>query len=78
MSQRQESATQPATREQIEARAYTIWENEGKPHGRDVAHWCQAKQEVLANQKGGSASIESTSAPATPEPEAAHPTRHAA
>jgi len=28
------------------ARAYTIWETEGRPHGRDVLHWEQAEAEV--------------------------------
>ena len=33
---------------QIEERAYAIWENEGKPHGRDVEHWLRAKAETEA------------------------------
>ena len=33
---------------QIEERAYAIWENEGKPHGRDVEHWLRAKAEAEA------------------------------
>ena len=27
-------------------RAYEIWENEGRPHGRDKAHWFLAEAEV--------------------------------
>jgi len=27
-------------------RAYEIWENEGRPHGRDLEHWLSAEQQV--------------------------------
>ena len=27
-------------------RAYEIWEHEGRPHGRDKAHWFLAEAEV--------------------------------
>lgn len=29
----------------ISKRAYTLWESEGHPHGRDAEHWAQAKKE---------------------------------
>jgi hypothetical protein len=32
--------------EQIRARAYQIWESEGRPHGRAEIHWLQAESEV--------------------------------
>jgi hypothetical protein len=32
--------------EKIKSRAYAIWEREGRPHGRDRAHWAQAAREV--------------------------------
>ncbi len=32
-------------------RAYEIWENEGRPHGRDKAHWFLAEAE-LSNSAG--------------------------
>jgi len=39
------------TSELIAARAYILWEKQGKPHGHDVAHWLlaesQLKQEIL-------------------------------
>ncbi|KQO75848.1 DUF2934 domain-containing protein [Rhizobium sp. Leaf262] len=37
----------------ISKRAYTLWENEGRPHGRDSDHWEQAKHEysLLQNSK---------------------------
>jgi Protein of unknown function (DUF2934) len=37
----------PATFERIQHRAYQIWLDEGKPHGRDVEHWRQAEAEIL-------------------------------
>jgi hypothetical protein len=30
----------------IRERAYSIWIEEGRPHGRDLAHWRQAHQEL--------------------------------
>jgi hypothetical protein len=37
----------------ISKRAYTLWESEGHPHGRDAYHWDQAKHEykLLENSK---------------------------
>ena len=32
-------------------RAYEIWEHEGRPHGRDKAHWFLAEAE-LSNDAG--------------------------
>lgn len=32
-------------REWISKRAYTIWEDAGRPHGRDNEHWDQAERE---------------------------------
>ena len=34
--------------EQIRQRAYSIWEEQGRPQGEDMRHWLQAWQE-LAN-----------------------------
>jgi len=45
--------THSVDREQVRAliavRAYEIWENEGRPHGRDALHWKRAEQEILAS-----------------------------
>jgi hypothetical protein len=30
----------------IQHRAYELWEREGRPHGRDHAHWYQAELEI--------------------------------
>jgi Protein of unknown function (DUF2934) len=32
--------------ERVRKRAYEIWEEEGRPEGRDLDHWNRAKQEV--------------------------------
>jgi hypothetical protein len=34
--------------ELIRKRAYGIWIAEGRPHGRDLAHWQRATHELLA------------------------------
>ena len=36
------------TREEIALRAYQIWEQEGRPPGRDKEHWVLAEQELTA------------------------------
>lgn len=33
--------------ERIRARAYEIWEREGRPDGREHEHWDQARREIL-------------------------------
>ena len=35
--------------EAIRLRAYQLLESEGRPHGRDEAHWQQASRELGAN-----------------------------
>jgi hypothetical protein len=32
--------------EKIRQRAYELWEQEGRPGGRDRAHWLQAEAEI--------------------------------
>jgi hypothetical protein len=32
--------------EEIRARAYQLWEEAGRPEGRDEEIWCQAEQEL--------------------------------
>ena len=40
------------TEEQIRSLAYTIWEQEGHPHGKDVEHYFRAKK-ILDEQEAG-------------------------
>lgn len=44
------TASNPArpSEEEISARAYAIWEAEGRPEGRDREHWFRAKAEAEA------------------------------
>ena len=37
------------TSEQIARAAYLIWEQEGRPQGRDVTHWLQAERQLKAS-----------------------------
>ena len=34
--------------EQVRARAWAIWDSEGRPDGKDVDHWRRAEQEIAA------------------------------
>ncbi len=36
-------ASDPETKDEIAKRAYAIWEEEGRPHGRDYDHWHRAE-----------------------------------
>ena len=35
----------------IRERAYHIWEREGRPHGRETAHWQQAVGEIETEER---------------------------
>lgn len=37
--------------ERIAARAYAIWEREGKPAGHDVEHWLKAERELAQERE---------------------------
>jgi hypothetical protein len=39
----------------IRERAYSIWELEGRPQGRERQHWEQATREVMARGQGNPA-----------------------
>ncbi|HEY0184606.1 MAG TPA: DUF2934 domain-containing protein [Rhodopila sp.] len=38
-----------AVRQLIAARAYEMWENQGRPSGCDLLNWHQAEQEILSS-----------------------------
>ena len=38
--------------ESIAARAYELWEQAGKPEGRDEEFWRLAEQELISEDKG--------------------------
>ena len=35
----------------IRERAYALWEQDGRPEGRSLAHWSQAETEIGAEQQ---------------------------
>lgn len=38
--------------EQVRARAYALWQQDGEPHGRDQDYWHRAKDEIAAGDVG--------------------------
>jgi hypothetical protein len=38
--------------QRIQQRAYQLWESEGRPEGREHAHWQQAQRELSAQPPG--------------------------
>jgi Protein of unknown function (DUF2934) len=44
-------------RARIRARAYAIWEDEGRPNGKHLEHWLQAKRLVAAEGLRGAAGV---------------------
>jgi hypothetical protein len=42
------TAADRASRAEILHRAFSIWENSGRPNGSEMAHWLQAEAEVLS------------------------------
>ncbi len=41
--------------ERIQMRAYELWESEGRPAGREHAHWLQAESEIARTRTSASA-----------------------
>ena len=37
----------------VRERAYAIWEQEGRPHGKDREHWERAKRQLAVEQLAG-------------------------
>jgi hypothetical protein len=61
-----ETTTEPATHkpamhlsgdleQRIRQRAYELWESEGRPQGREQAHWQQAEREIAGRSASGRA-----------------------
>ena len=38
------------TTERISIRAHAIWEEQGRPQGRELEHWLQAERQLKASQ----------------------------
>ena len=58
---------------EIARRAYAIWEQEGRPEGRERDHWSQAERELGAPGDDGSDQTEHYAQEELPEPGAPDP-----
>jgi hypothetical protein len=54
------------SRDEIEARAYAIWEAEGRPHGKHEDHWRKAHEELNAAGKSPVRNAAASAAGTTP------------
>lgn len=50
MTKQTKTFTEP-TDDEIAAYAYKLWEAEGRPNGRDLDHWLQAKAHLNADRQ---------------------------
>ncbi|MBL26647.1 MAG: hypothetical protein CMM50_03730 [Rhodospirillaceae bacterium] len=70
---------QSALQERIRSRAYTLWEQAGRPHGTALSHWLEAEREMETVVAPGEPAAppkrtrSRTSAKAAPKAEAAKP-----
>lgn len=63
---------EPPTAEEIALCAYWIWEKEGRPAGRDAAHWRQAEAQLRADYfHENLAAVQSIPVPRTRRPKTA-------
>ena len=61
--------------DRIRRRAYEIWEQEGRPDGREVDHWLRAAREIADEEgRGEGMAAAAASAPAVSAPTASTPT----
>ncbi len=59
---------------EIETRAYFLWEREGRPHGRDQAHWFEAEAQLAPRgtpSNAGAKARAKAAKPKAPKPKAA-------
>lgn len=49
---REDRAMTDAADSEVAKRAYSLWENDGRPEGADLEYWLRAEQEL--RQEGGS------------------------
>ena len=62
------NSSRPATQDAISKYAYSLWESEGRPPGRDLEYWLQAEAHLNDYQQ-----YDSAPAPKKPAPAAAQP-----
>jgi hypothetical protein len=46
------SSSDVSREERIQARAYALWEEDGRPEGRSERHWHQARAEIESERSG--------------------------
>jgi hypothetical protein len=52
-AQRAKEAGMDSDNEKIRARAYELWDRDGRQHGRDEEHWLEAERELGAARARG-------------------------
>jgi hypothetical protein len=60
MGDTEKQARQAAIRQLTAVRAYEMWENQGRPQGRDQIHWRQAEQDVMQCLAAASGAADTT------------------
>jgi len=53
MTSRHDLAGSAIRKERIRRRAYELWEEDGRPHGRDQEHWRRAEAEMSVWERRG-------------------------
>ena len=43
-------SSQQTQHQAIQQQAYSIWEAEGRPHGKDVEHWLRAQRLIVSGR----------------------------
>ena len=46
-----------STHEEIACRAHDLWENEGRPEGRELEHWLQAESQIQQGRRQATVSV---------------------
>jgi hypothetical protein len=62
----------------VEQRAYKIWEEEGRPHGRDQEHWHRAERDLIGHPDAAKAPEAAVKAKRKAAPKSAKPVPSAA
>ena len=52
---------------EVTNRAYRLWENAGRPHGRDLEFWVQAEAQAHGAETGDTRGLGATSAESAPQ-----------
>jgi len=55
-------STERTQQNEVANRAYRLWENAGRPHGRDLEFWVQAEAEAHRHVTGDTTGLPDTSA----------------